>query len=140
MSEQHLQPNDVNEFTQQMPYKGAARGAETPSTGYVAGTHYHITEKGRKDQLKDIGLETREEYIDAENESSNATKGIIKQRIKRFCFLFVAMFVLSMVVGMIVADFWDWGTLVGLGVGAGIGFVLFILPMIIFIITNLTKK
>lgn len=140
MNEQHLQPNDVEEFSQKMLYKGAARGAETPSTGYIAGTHYHITEKGRKDQLKDIGLETREEYVDAENELSNAKKEILMQRIKRFCFLFVAMFVLSIVVGLLVANFWDWGALVGLGIGAGIGFVLFLLPMIIFIITSLNKK
>ncbi len=138
MSEQN--PNDVKEFTQQMPYKGAAHGAETPSTGYVAGTHYHITEKGRKDQLKEIGLETREEYIDTEIEPINAEKEIVKKRIKRMCLLFGAMFILSILIGMIVAKFWNLGIWVGLGIGAGIGLVLFILPMIIFIVTNLTKK
>ena len=123
-----------------MPYKGAARGAETPSTGYVASTHYHITEKGRKDQLKDIGLETREEYIDAEIESPDAEKEITEKRIKRMCFLFGAMFVLSMLIGMFIAGFLNWGIAVGLGIGAGVGFVLFVLPMIIFIITKSTEK
>lgn len=140
MNESNLSPNDDKVYTHQMPYKGAAHGAETPSTGYVASTHYHVTEKGRIDQLKDIGLETREEYIEAEIESTNAMKDITKQRIKRLCVLFVAIFILSMVVGMIVADFWNWGALVGIGVGASIGFVLFILPMVIFIITKLIKK
>ncbi len=138
--DKHLQPYDVKEYTHEMLYKGGARGAETPSTGYIAGTHAHITDKARKDQLKDIGLEAREEYIDCDAESANAMKETRMQRIKRTCFLFVAMLVLSMLTGMLISYFYGWGALVGFGIGAAAGFILFILPMIVYLLTNIFKK
>ena len=135
-----MQPYDVKEYSQDMPYKGGLRGAETPSTGYIAGTHAHITDKARKEQLKDIGLETREEYIDGDADSNNAIKEIRLQRIKRKCFLFVTMLVLSMILGTIVSGFYGWGSLTGLGIGAVVGTILFILPMIVYVLTNIIKK
>ncbi len=138
--ENNLQPHDVKEYTHEMPYKGGARGAETPSTGYIAGTHAHITDKARKDQLKDIGLETREEYIDSDVEPAEAEKEIRMQRIKRNCFIFVAMLILAMLTGMLIANFYGWSILIGLGIGAAVMLVIFMLLMIVYLVTNILKN
>ncbi len=136
----NLQPHDVKEYTHEMPYKGGARGAETPSTGYVAGTHAHITDKARKDQLKDIGLETREEYVDSDVDPVEAEKEIRIQRIKRNCFIFVSMLILAMLAGLLIANFYAWSPLIGLGIGAAIVLIIFMLLMIVHLITNIFKR
>ena len=133
------QSYNTNEYRHEMPYKGAAHGAETPTSGYIAGTHAHITDKLRKDQLKDIGLETREEYIDSASASENAAREIRRQRIKRNCLIFAAIFILAILSGIIVSTFYGLGIIVGLIIGTAVGTVLFLAYMLVYFITNRHK-
>lgn len=131
---------DTNEFSQKMLYHGASKGAEIPTTGYIASTHYHVTEKGRKDQLEAIGLSTREEHVDADVRCDNAAKQIKAAKAKRLCLLFAAMFVLSIFIGLLVAVFYQYSLLMGFAISAACGFVLFVVPMIYFLITSIRNK
>lgn len=128
---------DSNQSLSQMPYKGAHRGADTPSSGLIASSHVRINDKLRKEQLKDIGLSTREDYIDADAQvMADTMRKIKRQKKMRLCILFAAMFILSLFTGVLVADFWGWDILVGLGIAAAIGAVLFVLPMIVYLLTS----
>lgn len=96
-----------------------------------------LNEKDRVNQLKDNGFETREEYIDTDANTATSSKPFKKQRMVKLCLIFTAMFVLSLIVGITVSAFMGPGSVfVGLGIGAAVGFVLFILPMIVLLITS----
>lgn len=135
-----MQSYDTKEYTQEMAYKGSGTNGGLRRSGYVAGTHARTDERARKQELKDIGIDTREDYAEIENHSTNAPKVIKMQRITRMCSLFFVMFILAMIIGMIVSTFWGGNMWLGLGIGAAIGAVLFVLPMVVYLLTIRFKR
>jgi len=129
-----MQPYDQKEYTQEMSYKGSGTNGGLRRSGYVAGTHARIDERARKQELTDIGIATREEYADIESHSPNGPKIIKMQRITRTCAILFVMFILSMICGVIISAFWGGGLWLGLGIGAAVGIVLFLLPAFVYLL------
>ncbi len=108
-----------------------------------SGTHRpEIKEKERIAQLNDLGLETREEYIENGLINSDEVKecskdALTKRSKKNICLILVAIFIISIVVGILVSKFMGPGSVImGLLIGAAVGAFVALLPIIVYLITK----
>lgn len=100
-----------------------------------------VDQKAKEKFNKEIGLDSADYIVDGmTGDTLNAPirqKMRKRKKIMKYCFVFALMFLLSLAAGIYISKFMGpGGILPGLGIGAAIGFVVAIVPLIVLLIVN----